>query len=492
VPLRRYAVLAGVAILALGSAAPTVAQIWLPLPQPLDAGQKWTVAAQLLVYVVMLEIGSWLVLARPGPMTWGFFFYLAGWRAQLLSNLTDEAEAAFPGGTRLWGTLELVALSALSLVALAGLITFALRFPYDRADGWRRSVERAAWLAYLPVATLCITAYVLTDADNAPLRGTVLIGYLAWVWCGAVGYLFAIAVLLLTFVRASGDARQRLLWIAVLPVAMMLREARLIGFFGDATVVPWLYQRLLLASVIVPIAVAYAILRHRVFDVDFALSRAMALGAVATLTGAIFLCVDWVLSRNVVSSPVQLAIYIAVALGVGFALNALQRRLSGGIDALLFRQRYLAQRALDDIGRSLYSIDSRPGLYALLVRKVPEVLGATSAAMFERLDDGGYLRDIAVGWPGGAAWHLLSDHPVALAASRRSVVRIDRVDWYDLEDMPAETRPALGISILAGGRAQALLLLGLRRNGTGFDGAVIASLRRLSDRASAIYDALPS
>jgi hypothetical protein len=84
----------------------------------------------------------------------------------------------------------------------------------------------------------------------------------------------------------------------------------------------------------------------------------------------------------------------------------------------------------------------------------------------------------------------LRDHPVALAAGRSSLARIDRTEWYDVEDMPPETRPAIGVSIL--GRAQALLLLGPHRNGTDFDGTAVAALRRLSDRVSAIYDALPS
>lgn len=119
-------------------------------------------------------------------------------------------------------------------------------------------------------------------------------------------------------------------------------------------------------------------------------------------------------------------------------------------------------------------------------------LSATSAAIFERLDDGGYLRSAAVGWPTGAAWHLLRDHPVALAVGRSSLARIDRTEWYDLEDMQPETRPAIGVSIVAGGRAQALLLLGPHRNGADFDSTAIASLRRLSDRVSAIYGALPN
>jgi ABC-type multidrug transport system fused ATPase/permease subunit len=495
--LRRYAILAGVALLALGSAAPTIAQLWLPLPQPLDGGQKLTIVAHLMLYIMMLSVGSWLVLARPGPMTWGFFWYLAGWRGQLLAVLANQqAMVAFPGGIAVWGRIEDLGPAPLAALAMAGLMMFALRFPYDRADGWRRSVERAIWVGYFPVDIICATAMDLvvdtvTNPHTGPYRGVVLFWFVAWVACGLVSFLFSIAILLLTFIQAGSEARQRLLWIAVLPVAIFLRQARLLSLFGSEESMAWLYDKLIIAGVIVPVAVAYAVLRYRVFDVQFALSRGMALSAVAAVVGVIVLCADWVLSRNAVSSPIQLALYIAVALGVGFALNVVLRRLSGGIDALLFRQRYLTQRGLEDIGRTLYSVDSRPGLYALLVRDVPEVLGATSAAIFERLDDGGYMRHSAVGWPAGAAWHLLPDHPVVLAAGRRSVARIDAIEWYDLGDMPPQTRPAIGIPILVGGRAQALFLLGPQRNGTDFDGAAVAAVRRLSDRVSAIYGALP-
>jgi hypothetical protein len=497
--LRRYAVLVGVAIWAFGTAAPTIAQLWLPLRQPLDVGQKWTIVAHLIVFIVMLSLGSWLVLARPGPMTWGFYWYLAGWRAQLLAVVSNvEACAAFPGGVPVWGTLEDLCGATLAPLAWAGLMVFALRFPYDRTSARRRALERAVWFAFLPVAVICAELMnVVVDPyghpnPDFPGHGAVLLCFLAWVGCGVVSSFFSIAILLRTFVSAGEDARARLLWITVLPVVIFLRQARLLSLFGSAYSMAWLYDKLIIAGVILPVVVAYAVLRYRVFDVWFALSRATALGAVAALIVASFLGVDWVLSRNAVRSSVPLAVYVAGALAAGFALNVMQRRLSGGIDALLFRQRYLAQRGIEEIGRAVYSVDSRAGMYALLVRDVPEVLSATSAAVFERLDDGGYMRHAAVGWPFGAAWHLLPDHPVALAARRKSLARIDGVEWYDLGDMPPEARPAIGVSILVGGRAQALLLLGPHRSGTAFDGAVVAALRRLSDRVSAIYGSLPS
>lgn len=473
---RRYAVLMGVAVFALGSAVPVVAQIWIPNSPPLTVVQKWAVVAQLLTCLMFLGVGSWLVLARPSLMTWGFYWFLVGWRAPLLGF-----------GETGWQARAWVIGDMLVAVGSVGLIVFMLRFPYDRVVGWRRRMDRAMRHVYLPLALLWGTSDV-ASLVRWHYRRDLLYAY----WGTMVlADLLAVGVLLVTFAQARGETRQRLFWIAALPVALAVREVRFWIVFQPfgANAEEWLSDVLIVTSIIVPITVAYAIIRHRVFDIRFALNRAMVFGMITAFIAGIFVAIDWLLSRNGVSSSIQLAVYIAVALGVGFSLNAVQRRVGAGIDAMLFRQRYLARRGFDELYQALYSVNSRTGMHSLLVQSVPDTLNTASAAVFERLDDAGYFRSAATHWPPEATWHILSDHP--LATAQRRVSRIDGVEWFDQADIPPEKRAAIAVPIIVSERAEALFRLGPHRDGTDFDGSEMELLRRLSSRLSSIYGALP-
>jgi hypothetical protein len=303
-----------------------------------------------------------------------------------------------------------------------------------------------------------------------------------------------VALLAVALAQTRGEPRQRFLWISVVPISLALRQYRFVTGFGVfVTSTPaWLSDALVVTAAIVPLAVAYAIVRYRVFDIRVALNRALVLGTIAVLVGCALLVLDWFLSREGVGSSVQLAINIATATIVGFSLNTLQRRLGDRIDAVLFHERYLTRRRYEELERALYSVESRVGLQSLLVAHAPAAFDASSAAFFEQLDDGGYLRTAASNWPPGAAWHILSDHPLALAAATRAQpLRIERVEWFDGAGVASASRPAVAVPIRDGGRAEHLMLLGPHRDGTDLDGSELALLRRLSDRVSAVYGALP-
>jgi hypothetical protein len=230
-----------------------------------------------------------------------------------------------------------------------------------------------------------------------------------------------VALLAVALAQTRGEPRQRFLWISVVPISLALRQYRFVTGFGVfVTSTPaWLSDALVVTAAIVPLAVAYAIVRYRVFDIRVALNRALVLGTIAVLVGCALLVLDWFLSREGVGSSVQLAINIATATIVGFSLNTLQRRLGDRIDAVLFHERYLTRRRYEELERALYSVESRVGLQSLLVAHAPAAFDASSAAFFEQLDDGGYLRTAASNWPPGGAWHILSD-PSARACSRNA------------------------------------------------------------------------
>jgi hypothetical protein len=79
---------------------------------------------------MMVGVGSWLVVARPGPMTWGLYWYLVGWRSPLLAY----DFVTFPGSDP-FSNIAWLCGDAIAAAGVPGLLVFALRFPYDRVGG---------------------------------------------------------------------------------------------------------------------------------------------------------------------------------------------------------------------------------------------------------------------------------------------------------------------------------------------------------------------
>ena len=171
--------------------------------------------------------------------------------------------------------------------------------------------------------------------------------------------------LVVRFRKARGVARQQLKWLtlAVAVVALLYGATMLATVVGGSTTsgedafgVRLLQTASLGSFVLVPAAIGIAVLRHRLFDIDVVINRALVY---ATLTAALALAyVGSVLLLQLVLSRLTASSDLAVAgstLAVAALFRPLRAHVQRVVDRRFFRRRYDAERTLATFGTRLRS-----------------------------------------------------------------------------------------------------------------------------------------
>jgi hypothetical protein len=319
---------------------------------------------------------------------------------------------SLPGGQVLGWVGTWVSAPALLLVPLFCFLMFPDgRLPTPR---WRL----VAWLDWLilAVATVGVAVRpgplaVLPSVSN-PFGVSGMVGRLAGGLLVAVALLLPLAVaasvgaLIVRLRRARGVERQQLKWFAsaaalvaviaipVLP-AQVLAPAR---WAGAAMVV------LIIAIACLPVAAGIAILRHRLFDIDVLLNRALVYTTVTTVLGAsyagIVVGVGAVVTGGGVGgvrggrgggSASSLAVALAT-LAVAAMFQPARRRVQDLVDRRFNRRRYDAQRTVEAFAAQLRQQTDLEELVTGLLAVVERTVDPTQVSLWLRPTPNGRSR----------------------------------------------------------------------------------------------------
>lgn len=205
--------------------------------------------------------------------------------------------------------------------------------------------------------------------------------------------LAALALFARGIVRSQGAQRRRLV-VSGLSVAVGT-SVSLYGFFG-----PNLYNVLqtdltLIASVVMTIGLAYAILVDRMFDFAFVINRAVVFGSVSAFVIAIFILTEWLLGKEAAQvGRAQGLIEMGLALIVGLTLRPLHQRVDRFVDQAFFAVRHRNARAVLRFAEECYDIESRDRLLQHTVETVRR-FGRVAGCSVLVADEKGDLREAA-------------------------------------------------------------------------------------------------
>lgn len=166
-----------------------------------------------------------------------------------------------------------------------------------------------------------------------------------------VSVLASCASLVVRYRTAAREQRQQLKWIAwSIPLVLLWLAASIwleAATSGDA----WVDVANALTAIgltIVPVAIAVAILRHRLYDIDLVIKRTLVYGV---LTGTLLMIyLAMVLLLQLAMPPVTSESDLAVAastLAVAALFRPLRSRIQSVVDRRFFRHRYDAARTLE-------------------------------------------------------------------------------------------------------------------------------------------------
>lgn len=242
------------------------------------------------------------------------------------------------------------------------------------------------------ITRICMGALILPDflvnvvnATAQAITGCALVPISPQIAGGAfaASQLVIIAFFALSYARTSGLAKQRVRW--VFWAFMISRFGVLLNLLNRLLVHPIHLSGFEWVTVLVfPIGCAYAILRHRVFDVNFVLNRTLVLTILTSFVVGVFILLEEVLKALAAGHGVGLAVETIVALVIGFSFNAMHRYVERAIGRALFRAKFEAENALRRLADEAAYMESEDALLARTVREVREASRASGVIIYER------------------------------------------------------------------------------------------------------------
>jgi signal transduction histidine kinase len=322
---------------------------------------------------------------------------------------------ALPGAAYLGGLSNGVVFGYLSLAGFVLLLTPTGRLPSPR---WRRWAQ--VQVAALAVALLTSVLHprplypeypevgnplgVASLEDGPPAAAFPLAALLV-----LAGLLAGAGSLVQRFRHARGAERLRLRWLAVgavlVAAALLVTLTALAAEDGDSLI----FQAALGVSLaVLPLATGAAILRYRLYDLDYLVSRTVVYGLLTAGGVALYVAVvrlaDWLLREGIGVGGSLLATAV-VAVGFAPARAGLQRV----VDRRLYGERHDPARAVARLGERLRDGPaSAPGgdVLAGVLQGVCEALRLPSAS----LRDGAGAELASFGLPGALGEAIALEH----------------------------------------------------------------------------------
>ena len=342
----------------------------------------------VVIFSTFVTVGLIITWHRPGnPVGWiilaGIDFQGLAVAGSLYLALSRRPGYHLPTGPLLW-------LDSVWFVGIGVLPLVILLFPDGRPPSrrWRRVMW--SYLALLGGYLVCTYAVVIIavaghqirlDADGAPAflehpagwyaaATTVFTAFLPAFWLS-----FVVAQVI-NWRRASGERRQQLKWLlagaAVLAVSQAVLQPVLAVPDLPVTAQGILNTVSAFTLAALPVGLAVAIMRYRLYDIDRIISRTLAYTIVTGLLVGVYaglvLLATQVLS---IKSPVAVA---AATLATAALFNPVRRRVQRFVDRRFNRSRYDADRTIEAFAARLQDSVDLAAVQADLARVVHRAL----------------------------------------------------------------------------------------------------------------------
>jgi len=209
--------------------------------------------------------------------------------------------------------------------------------------------------------------------------------------------------------------------------------------------------------------VTYAMLRHRMFDVGFVISRALVFTILSVIVVLAFSALEWLVGKSLLAlGHVQsVALEAGLALGLGLSMDRLRGRVDHAVDNIFFRERHRAERALQRLADECVYITSEDALVDRTLDALLRYAKADGAALYFHDADGGY-RVRGATMP--VATDVDENDPAVVSLRARRAP----VDVNDDESAPSRLPGIIAFPMLVRGELSGMICCA-SRNGEAYD-----------------------
>ncbi len=357
----------------------------------------WGSAAGALFIAAFATTGAAVSSRVPeNPVGWilclaAFSFSVGGLCEEVSSRTLDDGDAGVAAATAaVVGTFVWI----LGLGPAATLILLLFPDGHLPSRRWRPVGWTSAAAVLLSVTGLALTpgtiagTQVVNPVGLGPEGGiteTMTNTGLAVLF---VSILACCASLLARYRSAAPEQRQQLKWLAwSVPMVLTWLAASIVVESTQAGDYAIDIANALssLGLSIVPVSIAVAILRHRLYDIDVVINRTLVYGALTAALVAVYL--GLVLTLRLALNPLTGESDLAVAastLAVAALFRPLRSRIQGVVDRRFFRSRYDAHQTLETFSATLrQQVDLRT-IGADLLAVVHDTMSPTHVSLWTR------------------------------------------------------------------------------------------------------------
>jgi hypothetical protein len=429
----------------------------------------------ILPATIFVAIAFVLVFLRPSVMTWSFYAFATGFLSTQPSMAFYETYLS-PGAfavlafflTTVWGNF-----------AVLPLIPFVMRFPDNRLTGFTRAFDRVMWIAIAAAFVAYSAAWFRWEHD----------GYSFWsgaldVWIPLAAFALATYIVIKKYKHASPQVRQRFGFLVPGLIVSFIAYA----IYFVPAVPRWLSELIGIAVVIMPISVMYAVLKHRVLDINFVLNRALAYGILSVFVIAFVSLLDWTAGHLLSEGRFATGIELLATIGIGFLLDRINHAVQNMVEVVFFRGRRASEDYLRRVARALPYATEESAVTEGLVQTPADALQLSAAALYRRSSSGkrfegiGTSSETTIAPPGFDGNHLL----VRMLESGEQRVWLEELRGH--LDREQAQHYVLAVPVTVRHELVSFVLYGPHRNGSQLDPEEVDLLEELAREASRAYD----
>jgi hypothetical protein len=288
-------------------------------------------------------------------------------------------------GSLPWGGQAVLMMQTMWVFNLSALPLVVLLFPDGALPSprWRVVAVIAAAPAAIGFPLLIASTWGQSTDDllreeNLGVGDVVIMGVIV---CALVTIGASIAALILRYVRGDATRRRQIKWLMVAAMVLLLDGVTVSLFETDAL---WRQVLSSISFYAIPLAMAIAILRYRLYEIDRIINRALVYGGVSLVLAGIY-WVSVLVLQSVLpvaeSSPLVIA---ASTLAIVALFRPLRTWVQSFVDRRFYRTRYDADRTVADFGARLRQEIDLDELNADLVGVVHRTMQPATVSLWLR------------------------------------------------------------------------------------------------------------
>jgi hypothetical protein len=324
-----------------------------------DEESSWSLIAFVFPIAAFSGVGGMIVLRRPGNRI-GWLLSAIGLLFAIVVASSGIAVWAYATGALPAGVAGWIGVGANAWVVGLGLI--GTQLPLRLPDG---ELPSPAWrwfsrLSIVLIAVALVGMAIQPEASGDELfpPNPVAMESLKWLGAAFFGVLICFVIGLVALVRRyrSSDSREReqLRWIAfggVLFFVVYFVTLPLADALGEGTRVADVLTAISQAAFgALPVAIGYAVLKHRLYDIESVVSRALAYAALTATLAGTYLGLVLLIGLAVGESDLAVA---ASTLAVAALFRPARARIQALVDRRFHRRRYDAALTLESFSARL-------------------------------------------------------------------------------------------------------------------------------------------